>query len=181
MFHPLPAGSALDTSLDRAVGLQRSVNMRPVVHADGAAASTRAHVVGVCDQSGSYWVYIVLTPAGGGSARILQAACAPMALADYPRVERAALDRVEQDGFVMERVGLLALTGTQRAQVRREIPFGRADVELQVTLTSDVPAPPSPGSESGRSGATLVSDQESWLGITPQEAISSLGRLLAIF
>ena len=185
MFQALPRGSLIEAAPNQIVGLHRSLNT-PLVSLDGGeAVLCRAYTLGVYKLSGSYTLFVVLKALGSSAVSLFRSEQTGIAIADYRHQEEGALELVKRPAIVMERIELSAMTDEDRARLMEELP-----------LSQGVEPGPSPGM--GREGAGDFGRAEARtekkvgdvskkktegfdLGISPEEAISVLGRLLASF
>jgi hypothetical protein len=124
MFRALPAGSVIEASPSRIVGLQRSMNTPAVALGGAGPVPSRAHVVGVYNKDGGYTLYVVLTPSDARGMAVFCSDPEHITLSNYRGMEQAALELVERHGFVMERVDVANLNPADRARVLRELPLG---------------------------------------------------------
>ncbi len=128
MFRAQPAGSAIEATPNRIVSLHRCLNSSPIALAGGPAIPSRAHVVGVYNDNGTYTLYLVLTPVTGAQGILFLCDPRQVPLANYRVVEREALELVEAQGFVMEPVELKALPPAEVQNVLRELPLAAPQV-----------------------------------------------------
>lgn len=176
MFRALPAGSVIEASPSRIVGLQRSMNTPAVALGGAGPVPSRAHVVGVYNKDGGYTLYVVLTPSDARTMAVFCSDPEHITLSNYRGMEQAALELVERHGFVMERVDVANLNPADRARVLRELPLGapRAPGDLTQALADEADGS---GRRRSREAVALPMDEEPLIlltssGVTPARAPS---------
>jgi len=127
MFRALPAGSQIEATPNRIVSLHRCLNSSPIALGGGPAVQSRANIVGVYNNDGSYTVYLVLAPVAGGAGVLFCCDPRTVSLAEYRAVEREAVELVEGQGFVMEPVELKHISASEVDAALADLPIVRPD------------------------------------------------------
>ncbi len=185
MFQALTPGSTIPAKAEQIVGLHRSLNTPTLTLGGGAAVPCRAYIVGLSIDGGLYSLYVALCPMGHSNALLFRCDPVKIPISQYRDVEKSALALVKRHSFVTERVDMGALSPGDKHLLLQELPLtppamgptsrpGNGRVGAQ---TGPRPSSVNPSQSSGPASKAAAVN----LGVSPEEAISALGRLLASF
>lgn len=123
MFRALPAGSVIEATSDRIVGLMRSLNCPAVSFGGGRKVQSRAYIVGVHNVEDDYTLYVALSPRDEDVSFLF--CCDPLHISPnrYNMMEQAAMDLVKRYGFAMERIELADLSPPRQQRFLDELPL----------------------------------------------------------
>lgn len=125
MFRVLSPGSMIDSTPNRIVSFIQSLNTSPVAF-NGPPVQSRATVIGVYNPQGTYTIYIAIQPIAGGQGVLFCGDPRDIPLANYRKAEAAAMEMVESQGFIMERVDIQTMSPEDALHYLQTIPIATA-------------------------------------------------------
>lgn len=128
MFVPAPQVRYLNVPRERVVAVIQSINTPSIAVPGSEPEPTAAYVIGLRNLDDSFSVVVYLHRKACNRPAVYLSRPRDVALADYPRVEAAALQFTEEMGFIVDNLNFRRLPAHEQRAVMLRIPVFHEDL-----------------------------------------------------